>query len=86
MSRSPPGEVLFEFLPGKRQGQGLNMRSPLLLRLPAWPRDELEGSRCRGGALGSADVLQAAGKCCNYQKGAEGQAGRRGCGGEVTAK
>lgn len=38
------------------------------------------------GAVGAADVLQAAGKCCNYQKGAEGQAGRRGCGGEVTAK
>ena len=46
MSRSPPREVPFEFLPGKRQGQVLNMQSPLLLALLAsW----LEAQQGRAG-------------------------------------
>jgi len=65
---SPPREVLFEFLPGKRQGQGWNMQSPLLLLLLAFSLQAQQGragGAVSSGMLGSIYVLQEMGKCCN---------------------
>lgn len=71
----PPREVPLEFLPGKRQGQVLNMQNPLLLSLlDSKPDREELGKDWRGHS--AAGILREMGRRWNQLESAKGQAGR----------